>query len=236
MASRFKDHHAYMLVAAIVLVPVFGRIFLVQPFNTPSVSNEPTLLVGDYFIADRFAYGYSRYSFPFGIVPFSGRIFASQPRRGDMVVFKGTRNNSFDYIKRLIGVPGDRIQMINGAVTLNGKQVPRMRVADFVETDGSGMKNHVVQYRETLPGGKSYLTLARDPANPLNNTGVFTVPPGHYFVMGDNRDDSDDSRLDMGYVPDENLFGRAAFRFFSVDADASVGRTIRYERLFTRIE
>jgi signal peptidase I len=217
-------------------VPVLGRLFFVQTFNIPSGSNEPTLLVGDYLIADKFAYGYSRYSFPFGIIPFSGRIFAAEARRGDMVVFKDPRNGTTDFIKRVVGLPGDRVQMVNGQIDLNGKLVPRLRVADFVETDDSGGQQHVMQYRETLPGGKSYLTLAGQPDGAANNTGVFIVPPGHYFVLGDNRDDSDDSRLDVGYVPDENLVGRATYRFYSIDADAPAGRQIRYERIFTRID
>src|ERR1700733_9605278 len=231
MAIRFKDRHAYMLVTAIVLVPILGRIFLVQPFNIPSVSNEPTLLVGDYLIADKFAYGYSRYSFPFGIVPFAGRVFATAPLRGDMVVFRDPKNTSLDFIKRVIGLPGDRIRMINGQVDLNGKMIPRVRIADFIESDESGATNHVAQYRETLPGGKSYRTLARDPSNPVNNTDIYVVPVGHYFVMGDNRDDSDDSRVEIGYVPDENLIGRASYLFYSVDAQAPAGHQIRYARI-----
>jgi signal peptidase I len=145
-----------------------------------------------------------------------------------------------DFIKRCIGLPGDRIQMINGQIYLNDKPVPRVRVQDYIETDESGIENHVAQYRETMPGGKSYLVLARAPENPVNNTGVFVVPPGHYFMMGDNRDDSDDSRLDVHYVPAEDLVGKAEFIFFSVDGTLwhvwEWPWSIRFRRMFTSID
>jgi signal peptidase I len=230
---------AYALLIALVI-----RTFLFQPFNIPSGSMEATLLVGDYLFVEKFAYGYSKNSFPFSPPLFSGRVFASQPHRGDVIVFKMPNANTPDYmkdfIKRCIGLPGDRIQMINGQIYLNDKPVPRVRVADYVETDESGIENHVPQYRETLPGGKSYLTLARAPENSVNNTSVFVVPPGHYFMMGDNRDDSDDSRLEVGYVPAEDLVGKAEFIFFSVDGTLwhvwEWPWSIRFRRMFTSID
>jgi signal peptidase I len=224
---------AYALLIAVVI-----RTFLFQPFNIPSGSMEATLLVGDYLFVEKFSYGYSRYSFPFGLGPFSGRIFGSQPQRGDVVVFKFPGDNSTDYIKRVIGLPGDRVQMINGVLWLNGKAIPKVRVPDYVE-NVDGIENPVKQYRETLPGGKSYLVLDRIDGSNEDNTQVFVVPAGHYFMMGDNRDDSDDSRMDVGYVPAENLEGKALFKFFSFDGpwyEIPEFWKWRFGRMFTGID
>jgi signal peptidase I len=226
------------------LIAIVIRTFLFQPFNIPSASMEATLLVGDYLFVEKFAYGYSRYTFPFGGWPFGdsmhGRYLARAPQRGDVVVFKFPGDNSTDYIKRLIGLPGDRIQMRDGVLYLNGNAVPKQRVEDYVETI-DGEPHHVSQYRETLPGGVSYLTLDRDPEGALDNTEVFIVPANHYFMMGDNRDNSNDSRMEVGYVPAENLEGKAEFRFFSIDDSVPVWQVwrwplaIRYTRLLTPI-
>jgi signal peptidase I len=227
----------YALLIALVI-----RTFLFQPFNIPSGSMENTLLVGDYLFVEKFAYGYSRYSFPFGLPPFSGRVFGSTAHRGDVIVFKLPRDNSTDYIKRLIGLPGDRIQMIHGQLYLNEKPIPKVRVADYIETDPYGGTNHVPRYRETLPGGKSYYVLDRITEGPGDNTPVYTVPPGHYFMMGDNRDNSADSRTEVGYVPAENLVGKAVFIFFSEDGSAGILEVwkwpwaVRYNRLLTLID
>ncbi|MGH6870541.1 MAG: signal peptidase I [Rhizomicrobium sp.] len=230
----------YALLIALVI-----RTFLFQPFNIPSASMEGTLLIGDYLFVEKFAYGYSKHSFPFSFMPFSGRIFGSSPSRGDVVVFKMPNPNSSDYmkdyIKRVIGLPGDRIQVLNSRLYLNGTLVPRVRVQDFLETV-DGIVRHVPQYRETLPGGKSYLTLDRFPDGQLDNTGLFEVPAGHYFMMGDNRDNSDDSREDVGYVPAEDLVGKAEFIFFSIDVGDDWMEfwrwplEIRYGRMFSGID
>ena len=230
----------YALLIALVI-----RTFLFQPFNIPSGSMEATLLVGDYLFVEKFAYGYSRNSFPYSLAPFHGRVFGTQPTRGDVVVFKMPNKASDhymeDYIKRVIGLPGDKIQMLQGVLYINGKAVPKERVGDHVETDEFGLVRHVRQFKETLPNGKSYLVLDRFMSD-FDNTQVFTVPAGDYFMMGDNRDNSDDSRGDVGYVPAENLVGRAELRFFSIDDTAvwyepwTWPGAIRFSRMFTLID
>ncbi len=222
-----------------LLIAVVIRTFVFQPFNIPSGSMEDTLLIGDYIFVSKFAYGYSRYSFPFGMGPFEGRVMARQPHRGDVVVFKLPSDNSTDYIKRVIGTPGDRIQMIDGVLQLNGQAIPKVRVDDYIEDIG-GYERHVPKFRETLPGGKSYYVLDRESNNPLDNTPVFVVPEGHYFMMGDNRDNSSDSRAEgsgVGYVPYENLVGQAEVIFFSHDGSARLWElwkwpfAVRYGRI-----
>ena len=227
------------------LIAIVIRTFFFQPFNIPSASMENTLLVGDYLFVEKFSYGYSRYTFPFGGWPFgdkmSGRYFAHAPTRGDVIVFKFPQDNSTDFIKRLIGMPGDTIQMKQGVLFINGKVVPKKRVADYIETV-DGYEHHVPQYEETLPEGKTYRVLDRDPDGALDTTEEFHVPAGHYFMMGDNRDNSDDSRAAVGYVPAENLEGKAEIRFFSTDGSAKVWEVwkwpfaIRYSRILTMVK
>jgi len=223
------------IVYALLIAGVI-RSFLFQPFNIPSGSMEDTLLIGDYLFVSKAAYGYSRYSFPFGLVPFNGRFMASAPKRGDVVVFKFPGDNATDYIKRLIGLPGDRIQMKDGVLYINDKAVPKVRVADYVE-DLGGTRHHVPQYRETLSNGVSYNVLDRVTQGELDNTQVFVVLEGHYFMMGDNRDNSADSRVNVGYVPFENFVGKVEFLFFSTHGKARFWEIwkwpadIRYERI-----
>lgn len=228
----------YALLIALVL-----RTFLFQPYNIPSGSMEDTLLVGDYLFVEKFSYGYSKFSFPWGrLLPSFGRVLGPAPQRGDVVVFALPSDPSTDFIKRLIGLPGDRIQMIDGVLYINDQSVPKVRAEDYVQDDG-GVEHHVARFRETLPGGKSYYVLDGDPTAVLRTTPVFVVPPGHYFMMGDNRDDSDDSRAIVGYVPAENFVGKAEFKFFSVDGNKAEWwevwkwpSAIRYGRLFKFID
>jgi len=211
-----------VIIHALILALIV-RIFLFQPFNIPSGSMIPTLLVGDYLFVSKYSYGYSRYSFPFGPDLFSGRIWAKEPTRGDVVVFKLPRDNETDYIKRVIGLPGDEIQMIHGVLHINGETVKKERIDDFVVTDASGRERHVARYRETLPNGVSYPVLDLVNEGIGDNTEVYKVPEGHFFMMGDNRDNSTDSRFlsEVGFVPFENLVGKAQIIFFSIDEGAS---------------
>jgi len=219
--SGVKDTIRVVIHALILALLV--RIFLFQPFNIPSGSMIPTLLVGDYLFVSKYSYGYSRYSFPFVPNLFSGRIWAKEPERGDVVVFKLPRDNETDYIKRVIGLPGDEIQMTHGVLHINGEAVKKERVDDFVMHDPSGRERHMARYMETLPNGVTYPVLDLVNEGIGDNTDVYKVPENHFFMMGDNRDNSTDSRFlsEVGYVPFENLVGRAQIIFFSIDEDAS---------------
>jgi signal peptidase I len=232
-----------VVVHALILALIV-RTFLYQPFNIPSGSMKSTLLVGDYLFVSKFSYGFSRYSLPFGPPVFSGRIWGEMPERGDVVVFKLPRDNSTDYIKRVIGLPGDRIQMIDGLLHINGTPVKMERVDDYVETDAYGNKTSVKRYRETLPNGVAHYILDLQENGSADNTREFLVPEGHLFMMGDNRDNSTDSRFlhHVGYVPYENLVGRAEILFFSIDESARAWEVwkwptaIRWNRFFNSVD
>jgi len=225
-----------------ILIALVVRTFAFEPFNIPSGSMKPTLLVGDYLFVSKYSYGYSRYSLPWGLPLFDGRILGADPERGDVIVFKKPSDNETDYIKRLIGLPGDRIQVIGGILHINGEPVRREKVGETKDGDSFSTRTYTV-YRETLPNGRQHLIWEASDNDHLDNTAEYVVPEGHYFFMGDNRDNSRDSRVlyDVGYVPAENLVGRAEFLFFSHDDSASwweIWRwpwVIRFGRIFSGI-
>jgi len=241
--SSTKDFVKTVLYAVVIAIGV--RTIGYEPFNIPSGSMEPTLLVGDYLFVSKFSYGYSKHSLPFSLplIPADSRILFTEPQRGDVVVFKLPADNKTDYIKRLIGLPGDRIQVIGGILHINGTAVQRERVRDTCHDEAPrGLAIRAVRYVETLPNGVAHYICEQSDQGPNDNTGVYTVPPGHYFAMGDNRDNSQDSRsMEVGFIPRENLVGRAEFLFFSTNGSAplwevwKLGSVLRFSRFFNGI-
>jgi signal peptidase I len=229
------------------LIAIGIRTVAFEPFNIPSGSMIPTLLVGDYLFVSKYSYGYSRHSMPFSPNLFSGRILGSLPERGDVAVFKLPRDNSTDYIKRIIGLPGDRIQVRGGVLHLNGQAVRREFLGNYT-VEGEGPRLVVREFREIFPPQPgiephphNILEISDD--QPFDNTQEYVVPAGHVFAMGDNRDNSLDSRAQnaVGFIPLENLVGRAEFIFFSVDGFArwwevwAWPTAIRWSRLFSGV-
>ncbi len=224
------------LIIALICAGIV-RSFLFEPFHIPSGSMKPSLLVGDYIFVSKYSYGYSRYSFPFGFNFFEGRIYEKSPKRGDVAVFRLPSNPSINYVKRVIGLPGDKIQMIDGNLYINGKANLKSPTTDFID------EGYLIQqFTETLPEGKKINILDQNPHSNEDNTGIFEVPQNHYFMMGDNRDNSQDSRFlsQVGYVPKENLVGKASIIFFSNNQPTWKfwywPKSIRFNRLLHKVK
>lgn len=219
-----------------VLIAMLVRTFAYEPFNIPSGSMKPTLLIGDYLFVSKIAYGYSRHAFPYSWPAFSGRIWSAPVTRGDVVVFKQPPDDTVDFIKRIVGVPGDRIQVKGGILYINDRPVERQEAGQWVDDSGTVL----TRYIETLPNGVQHSIVEESDDRPNDDTDVFEVPPGHYFAMGDNRDNSHDSRA-WGFVPEENLVGRASFIFYSTAGDGPLWKVwnslpaTRFDRLFTSV-
>ncbi|HYJ52608.1 MAG TPA: signal peptidase I [Allosphingosinicella sp.] len=244
-----KEKESWASLARFLLLLFLGALLLralvVAPFSIPSSSMLPRLLVGDYLFVSKWSYGYSRYSFPFGILDFQGRILAGLPARGDVVVFRYPGSRDEDLVKRVIGLPGDTIELRQGIVVLNGRELPRERLADFAlpvspnsecrgvvpgsarvaPGEGGGAACHYPRFRETLPGGRTYEVLDQVVNGEGDTFGPVTVPEGHVFVMGDNRDDSLDSRFaverGVGMLPVDRIIGRVLVTIWSTDGSSS---------------
>jgi signal peptidase I len=227
-----------------LIIALIIRTFFFQPFNIPSGSMKDTLLVGDYLFVSKYTYGYSKFSLPLSPPIFSGRIPRDWlPQRGDVVVFRLPKDPSTDYIKRVIGLPGDKIQVIDGVVSINGVPVKHERAPDFIETEEGVREAPVKRWKDTLPNGVSFYTLDLVDNGFADNTQVYTVPHDHYFMMGDNRDNSTDSRFSqVGTVPLENIVGKAQIIFFSVYEGERAWQfwrwpvSVRWSRLFTIVK
>ncbi len=226
-----------------VLIALFVRTVFAEPFSIPSGSMIPTLLVGDYLFVSKMSYGYSRHSMPLSIPLIKGRIFYEEPKRGDVIVFKMPSDNKTDYIKRLIGLPGDKIQVKEGRLFINGNMVERRDESEYVMRDPTGKAMRFKKFTEVLPEGFTHSIIEASDDAPFDNTEEFSVPEDHFFMMGDNRDNSLDSRsIKVGFVPKVNLVGKAKFLFFSNDGSAAWWQiwkwpmAVRWSRLFNGIK
>ena len=224
-----------------ILIAIVIRTLWFEPFKIPSGSMYPTLYVGDYLFVSKYTYGYSKHSLPWSLPLFDGRIWSDAPERGDVVVFKYPRDNRTDFIKRVIGLPGDKIKLEEGRLYINGKRVEREQIEDFVIRNDMGNAERYRQYIETLPNGVEHRILEISDHEDNDDFSEVEVPQGSYFMMGDNRDRSDDSRVNVGFVPEENLVGKARFLFFSHNDEEAWykpwtwPKKIRWSRLFNSI-
>ena len=238
--SSFIDSTKSIILA--IFIALLIRSFIAEPFNIPSGSMKPNLLVGDFIFVSKWSYGYSRHSLPFSIPLIPGKIFEKQPERGDVAVFKTPYDNNTDYIKRIIGLPGDKIKIINGQIFINKRLILREKIDDFIDIDKNNNTKRIRKYKEYFFDIEiDVLDLTDNGA--ADNTQLYEVPKNHFFVMGDNRDNSQDSRFlnKVGYVPVENLVGKAQFIFFSLENSRFFEiwkwpSSIRFERLMNKIK
>ena len=238
--NSFFGNLKSILIAIFIALVI--RSFIFEPFNIPSGSMKPNLLVGDFIFVSKYSYGFSKHSLPFSIPLIPGKIFSKIPERGDVVVFKTPENNRTDYIKRVIGLPGDKIEIKNGIIFINGSEILRKKLNDFIDTDNKTINKRVRMYNEYF-FNKEINILDITDNGIADNTQLFNVPENHFFVMGDNRDNSQDSRFisTVGFIPYENLVGKAQFIFFSLENARFLQiwkwpNSIRYERIFQKIQ
>jgi signal peptidase I len=238
-----------VVVVEALLIAIVLRSFLYQPFSIPTASMQQTMMIGDYFVANKFVWGYGKHSFSLGRygdftlldfeLPIANRIFGREPNRGDVAVFRPVPQN-IEYIKRVVGLPGDTIQMKEGRLYINGTLVEREEIGRATDTDSNGQTVDVIVYRETFPEGTTHIIQEISDNGQLDNTSEYVVPAGHYFMMGDNRDRSADSRVlsQVGYVPAVNLIAKAEARFFSIKDNIPPWQlwqwpaNVRWDRMF----
>ena len=240
-SNSIKELLKTLLIAG--SIAIFFRSIFFEPFNIPSGSMIPTLLVGDYLFVSKYSYGYSKYSFPFGVVPISDRVLDEAPKRGDVIVFRKPGDESIDYIKRLVELPNDTIQVIKGIIFINSKKIKRVKTNIGIMKNIFGDEKVLTQYKETFEDSNSHQIIESSDNDPFDDTIEFKVPNGHFFFMGDNRDNSRDSRTpEVGFVPKKNLIGKAQIIFFSHNGSASIfefwkwHKSIRFSRIGKAIE
>ncbi len=238
--NKFLSNLKSILIA--IFIALLIRSFIFEPFNIPSGSMKPNLLVGDFIFVSKWSYGYSKHSLPFSIPLIPGKIFSKSPERGDIVVFKTPENNRTDYIKRVIGLPGDEIKIIDGKIIINNSEIFRKKTNDFIDNDNNISDKRVRKYKEFFFNNEFEILDLTDNGM-VDNTQLYKVPDRHFFVMGDNRDNSQDSRFinSVGYIPFENLVGKAQFIFFSLENSRFLEfwkwpYAIRYERISKKIK
>ena len=239
--NSFKELLKTLVIAG--SIAIFFRSIFFEPFNIPSGSMIPTLLVGDYLFVSKYSYGYSRYSFPFGVVPISNRVLEETPKRGDVIVFRKPGDETIDYIKRLVGLPNDTVQVKKGVLFINSKEIKRIKTNIGIMKNNFGNEKVFTQYEEIFDNKNIHQIIESSDNDPFDDTIEFKVPEGHFFFMGDNRDNSRDSRTpEVGFVPQKNLIGKAQIIFFSHNGSASIfefwkwHKSIRFSRIGKAIQ